>query len=125
MDKDKDIHNEIDEQIEGIVYDDNDTDAETELTRKTRSRIKSLIIRPKKTVSLQTGANLTKKRPLMKVQHSKKQTRKRTYPRRNRMHLKMGLTRKAPNPQHKLKLEHLRALWASLSIKGCAHCTKR
>ena len=32
MDKDKDIHNEIDEEIEGIVYDDNDTDAETELT---------------------------------------------------------------------------------------------
>jgi vancomycin resistance protein YoaR len=30
MDKDKDIHNEIDEEIEGIVYDDNDTDAETE-----------------------------------------------------------------------------------------------
>ena len=30
MDKDKDIHNEIDEEIEGIVYDDNDTDAEME-----------------------------------------------------------------------------------------------
>ena len=30
MDKDKNIHNEIDEELEGIVYDDNDTDAETQ-----------------------------------------------------------------------------------------------